>query len=1444
MVKELQASTETENGRSAPGNADEAGTDIITQQLARARLCSHNKTNNNSNSNNSNTPTKQNPSAGTSAANNNNNNGEGGTGKFALGNFYNVSIDGDDGDRDFLKCAEMIANIILSRQSYKSFDKGEMEVFFGSDATDFIVQVDVQQAGEESVLSFDGGIFRFKGMRTKIVPWETYVRDVKAVFSAIESGPCLSTARTRLTTIAEKSRLYSLLNGGVNLSCSKKTFGGGIYSICARVDNALHLPTSVTAQNLLDFIITTALEQPRTPLFYDEKGKAVHLMEYLESHGVTDPRELTVHGLGMQPPHHRNKFQYYNVLDTNLNPSGKFGAHLLQAVFSTNGPKEGDLFGALIRPELEKREFKDRQVVATEILLSFYGQNAEELQRLAAWVRRQGFNSFDMNMWTLCIPRSAPLRGPNEQPVTCVTFGDQLRHIFYPMFMATLYPMDPAWADVAALLRKTGAISISPERICHAENLLTDALDPDEIKYEDVVNDHCFFYYIWANLVSLNALRTRLGLNTFNFSPSVFEVAPAYDQLVSSFLLADVVYHVTSLEKSWIMQYLFMYCRIGVVMSPLRDNTLSMSYFDHPFVRYFAQGLLVSISTSDPLYFHHSTSPLLEEYATLMKLHSLLPMDVRELARNSVINSNFPLEMKRKWLGDDFQLIINRGNDIWRSGVCDARLDFCSGCLIHEETVLNLVLSQVCKKGEQPLSLSFLSTRNPTRIPTGATQQLRDARRANYTDWRIMYPRIDIFRNDTQVPATDAVELLCDVISLRKKYINFHVREVDVNVEDVFTDSKFDESKWEYNSYYGVFLLFRIGNSPLWPSFIPPVREFIRDVATVREAVMSHRGLQHLAEQRLHLLERKFLLHLSLNVSKEAGAKEEKEWNNRDFFTAHKVDTNVQTAAGMNARTLLEFFVEKALHHGHDVVFEEDNQPVTLRQMLERYQINATRITVDELNHLINSNSHIRTIFLEVDNLMKGRYFAELTKRTLELYQEDAFSFSENRLVIRGESKDEWWKLAQWFDRYGMASSQNRWMINLPRQYRRLRQEGAVRNFGEYIDNIFQPLWKISLHPAEDTKLHYFLTHVSGMDCVGDESKIDLPLTATYPHDWDSDLNPPYNLYLYYYWANITTLNEFRASRGLGTFSFRPQCGELGGVEHLIGGFLLADGINHGVTLSQNPVLEYMYYITQLGVAMSPLSNTAAASAYLSNPFPLFFHRGLNVSLATNEPLYFHFTREPLIEEYSIAAKLWQFEFNDLSEIARNSVTQSGFPPAWKENALGKLYYLNSALGNDVRKSRVSDIRVAYRYEAYQSELNFLSGQLSGGRQMPRAMRLLEEEITIYEEVMRTKVVMPAAGDEDDGREEIRSPAARAVRIKAELDALERDMQRMKVLAMQMGSENRGIVEAFHRIRARLKTEGLTVMGNLNDCFAPLETNGAASETTNRFSENFVKEAA
>lgn len=55
---------------------------------------------------------------------------------------------------------------------------------------------------------------------------------------------------------------------------------------------------------------------------------------------------------------------------------------------------------------------------------------------------------------------------------------------------------------------------------------------------------------------------------------------------------------------------------------------------------------------------------------------------------------------------------------------------------------------------------------------------------------------------------------------------------------------------------------------------------------------------------------------------------------------------------------------------------------------------------------------------------------------------------------------------------------------------------------------------------------------------------------------------------------------------------------------------------------------------------MSPLSNNALFLDYERNPFPTFFQRGLNVSLSTDDPLQFHFTKEPLIEEYSVAAQV------------------------------------------------------------------------------------------------------------------------------------------------------------------------------------------------------------
>lgn len=62
--------------------------------------------------------------------------------------------------------------------------------------------------------------------------------------------------------------------------------------------------------------------------------------------------------------------------------------------------------------------------------------------------------------------------------------------------------------------------------------------------------------------------------------------------------------------------------------------------------------------------------------------------------------------------------------------------------------------------------------------------------------------------------------------------------------------------------------------------------------------------------------------------------------------------------------------------------------------------------------------------------------------------------------------------------------------------------------------------------------------------------------------------------------------------------------------------------------------------IFQIGLAMSPLSNNSLFLDYHRNPFPMFFQRGLNVSLSTDDPLQIHLTKEPLVEEYGVAAKV------------------------------------------------------------------------------------------------------------------------------------------------------------------------------------------------------------
>lgn len=350
----------------------------------------------------------------------------------------------------------------------------------------------------------------------------------------------------------------------------------------------------------------------------------------------------------------------------------------------------------------------------------------------------------------------------------------------------------------------------------------------------------------------------------------------------------------------------------------------------------------------------------------------------------------------------------------------------------------------------------------------------------------------------------------------------------------------------------------------------------------------------------------------------------------------------------------------------------------------------------------------MRTIFLKTDNDIQGRYLAEITKEVIADLESSKYQMVEWRISIYGRTLDEWDKLAAWVVDNKLYSHNVRWLIQVPRLYDVYKSTGLMDNFEQVVLNLFRPLFEVTKNPSSHPKLYIFLQRVIGFDSVDDESKVERRLYRKFPlpSDWNTKQNPPYSYWIYYLFANIASLNVWRKQRGFNTFLLRPHCGEAGDTDHLAAAVLCCHSISHGLLLRKVPLLQYIFYLEQIGIAMSPLSNNALFLAYERNPFLQYFRRGLNVSLSTDDPLQFAFTKEPLIEEYAVAAQIYKLSAVDMCELAKNSVLQSGFEHALKQRWLGSDFSLPGVMGNNVAKSNVPDIREAYRHETLMQELS------------------------------------------------------------------------------------------------------------------------------------------
>ncbi|QRV92490.1 AMP deaminase [Ceratobasidium sp. AG-Ba] len=502
---------------------------------------------------------------------------------------------------------------------------------------------------------------------------------------------------------------------------------------------------------------------------------------------------------------------------------------------------------------------------------------------------------------------------------------------------------------------------------------------------------------------------------------------------------------------------------------------------------------------------------------------------------------------------------------------------------------------------------------------------------------------------------------------------------------------------------------------------VPTIKDFFMDLDVVL-GVVSDGPAKSFAFRRLKYLSSKWQMYTLLNEYQELA--DMKRVPHRDFYNLRKVDTHVHHSSSMNQKHLLRFIKHKMKHHPNDVVIVRDGKELTLSEVFASLNLTAYDLSIDTLDMHAHQEAfqrfdkfnlkynpigeaRLREIFMKTDNHIKGRYLAELTKELMDDLEQSKYQNCEWRLSIYGRSTTEWDKLAKWVVNHKLFSHNVRWLIQIPRLYDVYKSNSTIHNFSQLLTNVFSPLFEVTKDPSKHPELHIFLQRVVGIDCVDDESKPERRIYRKfpYPKDWDTPQNPPYSYWMYYMFANMTSLNHWRRSRGFNTFVFRPHSGEAGDTDHLAAAFLTAHSISHGILLRKVPALQYLFYLRQIGLAMSPLSNNALFLSYERNPLPEFFKIGLNVSLSTDDPLQFHFTKEPLLEEYSIAAHIYKFGQSGLAELARNSVIQSGFEMEVKRHWIGQKWYLPGAAGNDINKTNVPDKRLAYRYETLMEEL-------------------------------------------------------------------------------------------------------------------------------------------
>ncbi len=409
----------------------------------------------------------------------------------------------------------------------------------------------------------------------------------------------------------------------------------------------------------------------------------------------------------------------------------------------------------------------------------------------------------------------------------------------------------------------------------------------------------------------------------------------------------------------------------------------------------------------------------------------------------------------------------------------------------------------------------------------------------------------------------------------------------------------------------------------------------------------------------------------------------------RDFYNVRKVDTHVHHSASMNQKHLLRFIKAKIKRFPDDVVIHRDGKALTLQQVFESLKLTAYDLSIDTLDMHAHQDafhrfdkfnlkynpmgeSRLREIFLKTDNLIKGRYLAELTKEVMNDLEQSKYQMAEYRVSIYGRTRAEWDKLASWVVDNGLFSPNVRWLIQVPRLYDVYKANGTVDNFEQIIRNVFEPLFEVTQNrraiPSCTSSSSASLastwsttraspsdvcTRSSRAQAVGLQGQSAVQLLALLHVCQPLEPQPV---------AQAAGLQHVCAAtaRGRG-WRHRPHGGCLPDVAVDLARHLTAQGT--GSAVSVLPQADWTRHVAA--------QQQCAVPVVRAQPVPDVPQDGHERVDQHRRPLQFHLSKEPLLEEYSVATQIYKLTPADMCELARNSVLQSGWEMEIKRHWLG-----------------------------------------------------------------------------------------------------------------------------------------------------------------------------